>query len=274
MPVLVDGDPVDPAHARLSVFDHALLRGDGCFEVMRSYRGVAFQVGAHLARLVKSAAALELALPEPDVLLGWVRRVAADGGDGLVRVVVTRGGDDPQVATPPRVVVMWQPLPVLPAVFRLKMVEAPWHPAGAPWELVGAKTLSYAPNLAAGRLARRAGFDDAILVGRGGVVLEGPTFSLMWAAGGRLHTPSLELGILASITRAVVMEEAGALGLEVVEGRFPTSAMIGAEEVMVLSTVREVRPVVAVDDTAFPPGPVTALLAKAFAGRVAGGVTS
>lgn len=255
--------------AGVSVFDWALVRGDGCFEAIRAYQGRPFALQAHLDRLARSASALELRLPVRSQLEEWVRLVALDGGDCIVRLIVTRGGVDPLVAAPSRVIVLWEPLPDLPEELRLLPVGAPWHPGGFAWELVGVKGLSYGPNMAAQRTAQRAGYDDALLVSREGFALEGPTFSVAWFVDDSLETPSLELGVLASITRAVALQEADRLGLAVREGRFPLERVLAADEVLALSTIKEVRPVVALGEARFPAGPVTAKLTAAFRSRVA-----
>jgi branched-chain amino acid aminotransferase len=108
------------------------------------------------------------------------------------------------------------------------------------------------------------GFHDALLVGRAGEVLEGPTYSIGWVHGGSPVTPSLDLGILASITRQVTIEAAAAAGLAVREVAATLDEMLAADEIFVMSTIREVAPVVAVGDQRFEPGPVTATLAAAF----------
>lgn len=270
MRVLIDGRGVRPEEAVISVFDWAVQRGDGCFEALRSYAGRPFAVGPHLDRLERSASALGLSLPGRGVLTDWIERVADDGGDCVIRVLVTRGGSDPMVEAGPRVVVLWEPVPVLPDAFRLLPMPAPWHPSGFPWPLAGVKSLSYGPNVAAQRWAEGQGYDDALLVGREGEVLEGPTSSVAWVLEGTLETAALDQGILASITRAVVLEEARQLDIPVREGRFPLQRLAGAEEVLVLSTVKEVRPVVAVGEWGYDPGPLTAKLAAAYQARVRG----
>src|SRR5680860_1539490 len=200
MRVLIDGRAVGAGDAAISVFDHGLLRGDGCFEALRSYEGSPFALDPHLDRLEASAALLGMDLPSRGEMADWIRSVADDGGDCTVRVVATRGGSDPHVNAPSRVVVLWEPILDVPEHLSVLPLEAPWHSDGATSELTGAKTLSYAANIAAKRAARLSGFDDALLYGRSGRILEGPTFCVAWAVGGVLETPSLDLGILASIT--------------------------------------------------------------------------
>jgi len=253
---------------RLSLADGGVLRGDGCFETMRVYRGKAFEAGAHLARLARSADALQLDLPSGAELAGWVAVAAEAQGDGVVRVVATRGSALPEVDEPAHCFVFGHALPATPNELRLLPVRAPWHGAGVDWELAGAKTLSYAPNLAAGRHSREAGFHDALLTTAGSVVLEGPTFSVAWLVDGRLDTPSLELDILDSITRRVVIELAQGLGIPVHEVVAPLESVLGADEVMALSTTKEVLPVTVVGSTTFSVGPLTKILGEAYRQRV------
>jgi branched-chain amino acid aminotransferase len=131
--------------------------------------------------------------------------------------------------------------------------------------LDGLKTLSYAGNMLAGRLAKEQGYDEALFVTPHGRVLEGPTWTFFWVAGGRLLTPPLEDRILASITRDRVMEETGAE-----EAVCTMDDVRGAEEAFIASSVREVMPIAAVDDIEIPsaPGPVTQSAREALARRI------
>jgi len=269
MRVLIDGEAAIAADAAISVFDQGLLRGDGCFEALRSYAGSPFAMGPHLDRLETSATLLGMELPSRHAMEGWITSVARDGGDCTVRVVATRGGSDPLVPAPSRVIVLWEPLADVPDQLSVVPLHAPWHSDGERSELTGAKTLSYAANMAANRAAKRAGFNDALLYGRSGRVLEGPTFSVAWMVNGTMETPSLDLGILASITREVILEEAVSTGVTVREGHFGLDRLDAADEVMALSTGKEVRPIVRVGDQRLSPGPFTRLLAERYGRRVA-----
>jgi 4-amino-4-deoxychorismate lyase len=120
--------------------------------------------------------------------------------------------------------------------------------AGAPWLLGGVKSTSYAVNMAAEAEAKRRGADDAVFLASGDVVLEGPVTNVWWRQGDVLYTPALELGILAGVTRATLIAEAGGLGYEVREGVFPLEHLARSDEAFTSSTVREVLPVVALDD--------------------------
>jgi branched-subunit amino acid aminotransferase/4-amino-4-deoxychorismate lyase len=263
--VLVNGEASD---GRIPVTDSSVLRGDGCFEVLKSYSGRAFAVDEHLERLERSARALMLVPPDRALLRSWVEKTATAVGDGAVRVIMTRGSSVPGLDDPPNVIVFGHTWEGEMGPGRLLPVVAPWHSAGVPWDLAGAKMTSYAPNMAASRRARGEGFEDALLVTTEGVILEGPTFSVAWLAGGVLETPALSLGILDSITRRVVLEEAVAAGLAVVEGVWGIERLDDATEFMAWSTIREVQPVVAVGDRSWEPGPVTRRLMAMFGERI------
>lgn len=265
MRVLIDGVEVPEAEAGLSVFDWGLQRGFGAFEVVRAYDGRPFRLGAHLDRLAGSAASLGITPPPRSSLEEWVRAVARAGDDCQVRVLVTGGGRDPLMPVPSRTVVLWEPLPVLGGPLRLLPVEAPWHPATDRSPFYAVKWLSYAANMASTDIARREGYDEALLISPDGLVLEGPTFSVAWLQDDRLETPALSLGILPSITRAVVIAEAaGRAGLEAREGTFPLARLQSADEAFLLSTVREVAPIGSVGARAIPVGEKGRALAAAF----------
>lgn len=249
---------------RIPITDSSVLRGDGCFEVIRSYRGEPFGLAEHLDRLEISASRLGIPLPDRVDLADWIASSASELGDCVVRVVVTRGSSVPGLDDPPRVIVFSHTWDMDQSAARLFPVIAPWHAAGTPWELSGAKIISYAPNLAATRRAQAEGFEDALLLTTDGTILEGPTFSIAWVVDGVLETPSLELGILDSITRKVVLASAGELDLDVVEGAWALDRLAEASEAMAFSTMREVQPVGEIGDLGFDPGPVTKSLAEAF----------
>lgn len=267
-PVLMNGVETDPREAAVSVFDIGFQRGYGCFEAMRSYGGTPFRMVGHLIRLENSARNLRIELPERSLLIDWCSR-SARGGDGVLRVYVTGGLDAKRPGTDNMIVIFLEPLPEVPPSVRLDTVEAPWHADGKTSELTGAKTLSYGPNLAATITARSRGFDDAALIGANDIVLEGPTFSLGWIRDGVMFTPSLESHILESITREATLEVAERLAIPTRTGRYDRKHLLGADEVFVMSTVREVLPVTAVGEVEFAPGPVTAALRQGFFDLVA-----
>src|SRR5439155_17214296 len=136
--------------------------------------------------------------------------------------------------------------------------------AEAPWLLGGVKSTSYAVNMAAEAEARRRGADDAVFVDAEGDVLEGPVTNIWWRRGPKLFTPSLDLGILAGVTRDTLLELAPRHGFGVEEGRFPLSDMAGADEAFTSSSVRELLPVVELDGEPIPRGDAATMLQAAL----------
>lgn len=249
------------SEAVVSVFDWGLQRGFGAFEVIRSYGGKLFRAEGHLDRLERSLEALHIPVPSRDDLAEWATKMAGVGGDCAVRIIVTGGGRDALFDAPSVTVVSWEPLPTVPPTLRLEPMTASWHPGTDQANFHGIKWLSYAPNMAATDAARRNGFDDALLMTTAGDVLEGPTFTVAWVADGAVETPGMDMGILASITREVLLETSARLGLEVRQGRFPLDRLLGADEVMALSTTKEVTPIAEVGDRSLARGPVAERLA-------------
>jgi branched-chain amino acid aminotransferase len=248
----VDGTITPVGEAVIPVADDGLLRGDGGFEVMRVYGGRPFALDDHFARLGRTCAGLRLEI-DLDALraeaLALVERTSVP--ELLLRLVVTRGG---------RRIAIAESLPPRPYTARVATVTY------APTRVLnGLKTLSYAGNMLAGRLAKEQGADEALLVTPHGRVLEGPTWTFFWARDDRLFTPPLTDGILASITRARLLEEC-----DVTEAPCTLDDVRAAAEAFIASTVREVMPIAAVDDFELPqaPGAVTRAAHEAFRRRV------
>jgi branched-chain amino acid aminotransferase len=254
----VDGAVVPAAEATISVTDEGLLRGDGAFEVIRLYAGRPFALEEHYARLQRSAAGLRLEFDltalraEVDALLD-----EHGGADGLLRLVLTRGG---------RRIAMTETVPENPPSQSVATVT--YTPTRV---LDTLKTLSYAANMLAGRLAHEAGADEALFVSPHGRVLEGPTWSFFYALDGRLYTPPLEERILASITRAAVLASS-----EVTERITTTDDLQALDEAFIASTVREVMPISAIDGRTLPgvDGPATAAAAKALREHIEAGLAA
>jgi branched-subunit amino acid aminotransferase/4-amino-4-deoxychorismate lyase len=266
--VLIDGHAVAADDAAISVFDIGFQRGYGCFEAMRAYDGTIFRLDAHLARLEMSAMKLRLPVRNREAIAEWCRSVARTAGDSVVRVFISGGTDPRQPGTDSHTVVFAETVHPAVKAMHLQVRTAPWHSDGDWFELTGAKALSYGFNLAASVAAQQDGFDDALLVGRGGHVLEGPTFSIAWISDGILHTPGLDLGILESITRTTVIEVAERIGTEVRQGIYGIDAVLAADEVVAMSTVRQVLPVARVGANVFPSGDGTNALQLGFAALV------
>ncbi|WP_448615414.1 aminotransferase class IV [Modestobacter sp. URMC 112] len=246
---------VPPADPVVTAFDLGLGRGDGVFESVLVSGAATPYLDAHLSRLRRSAALLDIAHPGDDAVRAVVA-AAADGWppgvQGACRVLLTRGLGD---GTPPTLVALLAPVPAETlrqrsagiAVVSLSLGVPADFRATAPWLLGGAKTLSYAVNMAAGRHAHAVGADDVVFTSLEGRLLEGPTSTVVWAAGGVLHTPPVETGILAGTTQARLFARAA-------EDGWPTAVTAGtvadlhaADAVWLLSGIRGAATVTSLD---------------------------
>jgi branched-chain amino acid aminotransferase len=244
-PLVLDGELMRAGEAMIPAGDDGLIRGDGAFDAFPVKDGRPFARDAHLDRLERSCAALMLPCPrdqiEADIDLLLTR---VPDGYVVVRVVLTRGG---------RRICRLEPAGDRVALTKLaRLLPVTYDPSVL---LNGVKTLSYGANMLASRRAVAAGYDEALLVRSDGVVLEGPTCAIFWVSGGRLRTPALETGILASITRRVVLEGMA----PVQEGSFALPDLLAADEAYLVSTARLAQPIAAIGETVLPraPGPQT-----------------
>jgi 4-amino-4-deoxychorismate lyase len=244
---------VDPREPVFAADDDALLRGRSVFETARVYAGRPFLLDRHLARFARSAE--RVGLPAPDVrecerLAELVIGASAEQ-DLSLRLYWT---GRVLVATAAEID------PALEALRErgLRLVTVPWS-TGA---LASTKSTSYAENMAAQDGAVAAGADDALLVSSDGTVLEAPTANVFWREGGTLLTPSLDLPILAGVTRGLLLEIAEQE--TVVEGVFPLGRLLEADEVFLSASIREVMPVASVDGKAFGLGPAAHELQQAL----------
>ena len=251
---------VSPTEPVLRADDEALLRGRAAFETVRVYAGRPFRLDAHLERLAGSASAIGLpAVNRAEIeALAWQALDAAASPDAVLRLYWTPGETALALVSE-----------VPDSIEELhrrgqKLVTLLGVRAEVPWLLPGVKSTSYAVNMAADAEAKRRGADDAVFVDRDGIVLEGPTTNVWWRYGATLHTPSLELGILAGVTRAMIVELAPAAGYEIAEGTYPVADLVGAEEAFTSSSVREVCSVTELDGVAIPRGPAADALQAAL----------
>jgi branched-chain amino acid aminotransferase len=220
----IDGQLVPQAQAMIPVTDQGLLRGDGVFEVIRLYGGRPYALDAHLERLERSAAGLRLPLDSGAIrsdVAALLAVRAREDVDVLVRMLATRGGHR---------IVLIEPMPAIPVSLALEPVSY------APVRLLdGIKSLSYAANMLASRLAREADADEALLVTPHGRVLECPTSSFFIVRGGEVWTAPLSDHVLDSITRRVVLAVAA-----VREEPIELAALADAREAFIASTPHEV----------------------------------
>jgi branched-subunit amino acid aminotransferase/4-amino-4-deoxychorismate lyase len=258
---------VDPSEPVFGAADDALLRGRAAFETTRVYGGRPFRLDAHLERLARSAERVGLPPPPPAGQLVGEALAAGGAPDAGLRLYWT--GD--------ALVVTVAAIPADLEALRtrgLRLVSLPLGiDADQPdWLLAGVKSTSYAVNMAAEAEARRRGADDAVFTARGGVVLEAPISNIWWRRGETLFTASLELGVLAGVTRATVIELAPEAGFRIEEGRFPLDELQRADEAFTSSSIRELMPVVELDGEQVGdgrPGPAAATLQAALRLRCA-----
>jgi len=278
----LNGRLVPIAEARVSVFDHGLLYGDGVFEGIRFYRRKPFRLEAHLDRLFDSAAAIDLRLPctREDLAAAVAETVAAFAGeDGYLRMVITRGegalGIDPKNCRSPSVFVVADKLSMVPPETREKgarvIIAATRRlpPDGLDPRI---KSLNYLNHILARIEANHAGVDEAILLNAAGRVAEGTADNVFVVRRGRLLTPPPAEGALAGITRETVLDLARAAGIEAVETTLAPYDLYTADECFLTGTGAELIPVAEVDGRrmAACPGPVYRELERRFQALVAG----
>ena len=234
--------------------DEALLRGRAAFETTRVYGGRPFRLDDHLARLAGSAARIGLPAVDAERLESLAAEAleAAASPDAVLRVYWTAGREGSGEPTALALVSSVPPELEERRTRGIRLISLPLGldaelRAFAPWLLGGVKSTSYAVNMAAEAEARRRGADDAVFLARGEIVLEGPVTNVWWSRGDVLYTPALELGILAGVTRATLVEAAAEAGIDVREGAFPLEHLAAADEAFTSSSVREVMPVVELD---------------------------
>jgi branched-chain amino acid aminotransferase len=246
----VDGRISPTPEAVVPLKDDGLYRGDGAFEVIRLYDGRPFALDDHLNRLWRSAATIEMEFDRA-ALEVEIEALLTEFGpiDGQLRLIVTRGG---------RRLAMTEPIPVHAETISLATVT--YCPSVI---LNGVKSLSYAANMQATRLAKARGADEAVLVQPDSTVLEPPTSSIFWASPeGGLRTPALDNGVLESITRDRLVK-----ALHVETGAWSITDLRAAGEAFITSSTREIQPVSAIDGAELPsvPGPRTLEAQEAYA---------
>lgn len=275
--VYINGQLYDKDDAKISVYDHGLLYGDGVFEGMRSYGGKVFRLRQHLSRLWDSARAILLEIPisieklEQDV----IETLKVNGiEDGYVRLVVTRGagtlGIDPNRTSNPQVIIITDHISLYPEEFYengLEIVSVSTirnHPAALSPRI---KSLNYLNNILAKLEGLQAGCVEALMLNQKGEVAECTGDNIFLVKQGRLLTPSVDAGILEGITRAAVMELAVGDDIQVVETALTKHDVYVADECFLTGSAAEVVPVVKVDQRVIGdgrPGPITRRLTERF----------
>lgn len=274
---LLNGAPVDPAAPAISLFDRGFLYADGVFEVLRTYGNQAHALEDHLARMNRAAASLGLSMGAPNAR--WIAEVrqllaASPWPECVVRLMVTRGASAPprvlpDLSAPPTRVVMLYPLPPVPELDRRGVSAITLRGAARSTPSKGHKTLEYLTSIWALREASRAGADDAVLLDAAGNVTEAATANVFVVSGEELATPPDGVA-LPGVTAQFVIEVARAEGIPVTRRAITMADLWTADEVFLTSSVREVTPVLRVDEHEVPaaPGALTRRLARAYEGFI------
>ena len=275
--VYIDGRFYPASEAKVSVYDHGLLYGDGVFEGVRVYDGLVFKLREHVDRIYDSAKVIKLDIPmsKEEMVKAVVETLKVNKiRDGYVRIVVTRGvgdlGLDPRKCPKPTVIIIADAIQIydteakekgLTAIIssiRRDSVDATSHEA---------KTLNYLNSILAKIEANNAGVDEAIMLDHRGFVSEGTGDNIFIVKDGVVYTPPRTAGILPGITRACVIQLCRELGIPIVEKDLTVVELYTADEVFVTGTAAEVMPVTVINGRPIGdgrPGPITKKLMEEF----------
>ena len=281
MKIYLNGEFVDKADAKVSVFDHGLLYGDGVFEGIRLYGGCVFKLEEHLERLAFSAKAILLDLPMSlDEFANAVCETCRrnDLSNGYVRLVVTRGpghlGLTPDGCGPPNVIIIADDIQLYPEELYengLKIISVPTRRINAAALPPAVKSLNYLNNILAKIEAKKVGFLEALMLNDKGEIAECTGDNVFIVSKGTIFTPPLDAGSLRGITRGAVMDLAEEIGYEVREQALTRYDLWTAEECFLTGTAAEVIPCVEVDHRAIGdgnPGKVSKSLISKFREKV------
>ena len=256
--IFLNGELVEKEEAKVSVFDHGFLYGDGIFEGIRAYNGRVFRFEEHLTRLYESAKAIKLDIPLPraemkEAVLETIR--ANELEDAYIRLVISRGvgdlGLDPEKCDEPTVLIIASDIELYPEDFYENGLEVATVPTrrNIPEALnPRIKSLNYLNNILAKIEANQAGVLEAIMLNNEGYVAECTGDNIFIIKDDKLMTPPTYIGALKGIKRGVVLEVAPEFGLEVSEEVFTRHDLYTADECFLTGTAAEVIPVVSIDD--------------------------
>jgi branched-chain amino acid aminotransferase len=277
MKIYIDGEYFEKDQARISVYDHGLLYGDGVFEGIRIYKGKVFRLDAHLDRLWNSAKAIWLNIPLDfsEMTQAVLETVAKSGlSEGYIRLIVTRGTGDlglnPMTCLKPTVIIIVDNISLYPEdCYRkgIQIITASTRRIPPDSLDPKIKSLNYLNNILAKLEALGAGCLEAILLNHEGYVAECTGDNIFHIKNGVLYTPDASSGALQGITRQAVLEAAGTIGMKTEATRITPYDLYTADECFLTGTAAEIMPVVTIDGRAIgdgKPGEITAIIQEAF----------
>ncbi len=277
MKIYIDGEYQDEAHAKISVFDHGLLYGDGVFEGIRFYNDRVFKLDEHIDRLFDSARVLMIKIPlsKQEVIQATLGTIRENGlSDGYVRLVVTRGvgdlGLNPRLCPKPSVIIIAAKIKLYSDELYqrgLKIITCATRRTSHAALPPAVKSLNYLNNIMAKIEAMQAGADEALMLNEQGYIAECTADNVFVIKGGQLFTPPVTAGSLRGITRGAVLDLAMEEGIPVSEPELTRYDVFTADEVFLTGTAAEVVPVIEVDSRPIgdgKPGPVTRRLLERF----------
>ena len=275
--VYIDGEYYPKSQAKISVYDHGLLYGDGVFEGIRAYNGVVFKLKEHIDRLYRSAHAIMLQIPmTKEEMINTVLETLRKNNlrDAYIRLVVTRGvgdlGLDPRKCSKPTIIVITDTIVLHKSEAKEKGITAmlTWvkrDPVDATSHEI--KSLNYLNSILAKIEANISGVDEAICLDKNGFVCEGVAENIFIVKNGRIYTPPSYTGALPGITAEAVKELARNLGYEVIEKNITPYELFTADEVFFTGTAAEIVPVREINKRQIgngKPGPITKRLMEEF----------
>lgn len=261
---LINGIEVKKEEFNIPVENLAIWRGDGIFEAIAIHNGYLFAIDKHMERFAKSAEKMFFDDIDFTKIKEDLISIASKFDNGYMRVIIGRGTDKDKSD----VYIFYQDLINFPESFSLQSQKAHWQSGGDfsldEVENIGSKTISYAMNINQTRLAQKSGYTDSLLLNKDGIVLEGPTFCVSWIIDNKIYVPSLDLGILDSITRRTLIDIAKEAGLDLKVENIHINDIYNVDTVFALSTAKHGIFVSQIDDQTYTEDPLLEIIRQSF----------
>ena len=261
---LINGKEVKKEEFNIPVENLAIWRGDGIFEAIAIHNGYLFAIDKHMERFAKSAEKMFFDDIDFKKIKEDLISIASKFDNGYMRVIIGRGTDKDKSD----VYIFYQDLINFPESFSLQSQKAHWQSGGDfsldEVENIGSKTISYAMNINQTRLAQKSGYTDSLLLNKDGIVLEGPTFCVSWIIDNKIYVPSLDLGILDSITRRTLIDIAKEAGLDLKIENIHINDIYNVDTVFALSTAKHGIFVSQIDDQTYTEDPLLKIIRQSF----------